>query len=162
MRIIDPTLVDDVWREMTAYPMGRVEAEAQAFLGQQPHVAAFAHAMTKEQESAVQQAAFGLCFLLFKILERSVGCPFPPLREERLTEAYRAIAESLEHAPPSSPADVLRTESEPGDPTLVGYILAVFYGGSDRSADDYDEGVRASLSLLLKTLTHAVDLGTVT
>ena len=160
MRPIDPTLVDEVWREMMAYPAGRVEAEAQAFLARQPHVAAFTRAMIKEQDPIVQKAAFGLCFLLFKILEQSLGQPFPVVREERIAQAYDATTAWLEHAPAASPARVLSATSDPGHPTLVTHILSVFYGDDSGSAD-YDEGVRASLLLLLRTLSDALDLGPV-
>src|SRR5438552_2206821 len=37
MRAIDRTLVDEVWRELTAYAPARVASEAQAFLDLQPH-----------------------------------------------------------------------------------------------------------------------------
>ena len=155
-----PTLVDEVWREMMSYPAGRVEAEAQAFLAGQPHVAAFARAMIKDQDPVVQKAAFGLCFLLFKILERSLGRPFPLVSAERIADAYDATTAWLEHSPGASPASVLGASSDPGHPTLVAHILSVFYGDDHRPAD-CDEGVRASLLLLLRTLSDALDVGPV-
>ena len=160
MRAIDSTLVDEVWREMMSYPVGRVEAEAQAFLARQPHVAAFAREMIKEQDPVVQKAAFGLCFLLFKILERSLGRPFPLVSAERIAEAYDATAAWLEHSPETSPASVLSATSDRGHPTLVAHLLSVFYG-DDSGPADYDEGVRASLLLLLRTLGDALDVGPV-
>jgi hypothetical protein len=160
VRPIDPTLVDEVWREMMSYPVGRVEAEAQAFLARQPHVAAFARAMMKEQDPVVQKAGFGLCFLLLKILEQSLGRPFPPVSEERIAEAYEATAAWMEQSPQASPASVLAASSDPGHPTLVAHLLSVFYG-DDGGHADYDEGVRASLLLLLRTLSDALDLGPV-
>jgi hypothetical protein len=160
VRPIDPTLVDEVWREMMSYPVGRIEAEAQAFLTSQPHVAAFAQAMIKEQEPVVQKAAFGLCFLLFKILEQSLGRPFPPVSEERIAAAYDATTAWMEQSPQASPASVLAASADPGHPTLVAHLLAVFYG-DDSGPADYDEGVKASLLLLLRTLSDALDLGAV-
>jgi hypothetical protein len=44
---------------MMAYRVGRIEAEAHAFLTSQPHVAAFAHLMIKEREPVVQNVAVG-------------------------------------------------------------------------------------------------------
>jgi len=159
VRPIDATLVDEVWREMMSYSVGRVEAEAQAFLSQQPRVAAFAQAMTKQQAPEVQKVAFGLCFLLFKILDKSVGRPFPAVSEDRIMEAYQATAAWLEQSPRAFAADVLATSSDPGHPTLVAHILTVFYG--DDGPAGYDEGVRARLLLLLRTLSDALDLGPV-
>jgi hypothetical protein len=153
-------LVDEVWRDMMSYPVGRVESEAQAFLARQPHVAAFAQAITKEQEPAVQKAAFGLCFLLFKILEKSLGRPFPPVSEERLVDAYQSTTAWLRRTEGTSPASVLSASVDPGHPTLVAHILSVFYGDAGGPAD-YDESVRATLTLLLRALSDALDVGTV-
>ncbi|HET6366667.1 MAG TPA: hypothetical protein VFG27_05540, partial [Pseudomonadales bacterium] len=75
---------------MTHYAPERVAGEAQAFLAQQPHVAAFSHAVTRGANETVQRAGLGLCFLLFKVLERSLGRPFPELAEARITDAYAA------------------------------------------------------------------------
>ena len=119
MRAIDQALVDEVWRETAAYPPGRVEAEAGAFLVQQPHVAAFAQAMTREQDPAVQQAALGLCFLLFKALERSLGQPFPLLAEARIVEAHGATSEWLSRVETTDASRVLSVADDPGHPTLV-------------------------------------------
>ena len=159
VRPIDPLLVDEVWRETIAYPPGRVEAEAQAFLAQQPHAAAFARVVTEGQDPAVQKAAFGLCFLLFKIIEQSLGRPFPPVSEERITAAYEATTAWLGRSPDPSAASLLSASVDPGHPTLVAHILSVFYG--DDGAADCDEDVRASLLLLLRTLSDALDLGQV-
>jgi hypothetical protein len=158
MRGIDQALVDEVWRETAAYPPDRVEAEAGSFLAQQPHVAAFAQAMTREQDAGVQKAALGLCFLLFKTLERSLGQPFPLLADARILEAYEATTEWLRGAEAADPATVLRAVDDPSHRTLVGYLLSVFYGGA---AAEYDERVRATLFLMLRTLSDALDLGEV-
>ena len=144
MRGIDRSLVDEVWRETTAYPPGRVDEEARAFLARQPHVAAFAHSITRGQDPVVQRAALGLCFLLFKIVERSLGRPFPQVAESRIHDAHRAAAEWL-----AGPAD---------HPTLPAYIISVFYG---EGAEACDEQVRAGLLLMLRTLTDALDVGRV-
>lgn len=157
MRPIDPALVDEVWRETIAYPPGRVEAEAQAFLAQQPHVAAFARTTTEGQDPTVQRAAFGLSFLLFKILERSLGQPFPTVNEGRLRVAYEMTAARLDRTPDERAAR-LHAGGTPDHPTLVAHVLAVFYGDAAGTAD-YDEGVRASLLLLLRTLSDALDVG---
>jgi hypothetical protein len=144
VRGIDRELVDEVWRETTAYPPGRVDEEARDFLARQPHVAAFAHAITRGQDPVVQRAALGLCFLLFKILERSFGRPFPPLAESRIHRAHRAATDG-----PADAAD---------RPTLSAHLIAVFYGDG---AEACDEQVRAGLRLMLRTLTDALDVGRV-
>lgn len=160
MRGIDRSLVDEAWRELVSYPPGRVEAEADAFIAQQPHVTLFAQTVTAGQDPAVQKAAFGLCFLLFKILERSLDRPFPMVAEARIQTAYEETRHWLEHADTADPVRVLERAADPAHPTLVTYILTVFYG-DDAAPGDYDEGVRADLFLLLRTLTGALDLGTV-
>ena len=88
MQAIDRALVDEVWREMTGYAPARIAGEAQVFLEQQPHAAAFSESVTSALDPAVQRAALGLAFLLFKILEASLGRPFPLLTEERVMAAY--------------------------------------------------------------------------
>ena len=158
MRGIDPELVDEVWREMTRYAPERVAAEAQAFLAQQPHVAAFSHAVTRGANEAVQRAALGLCFLLFKVLERSLGRPFPELAEARITDAYATTRAWLD-GQEADPGAVVRAMDEAAHPSLVTHVLATLYGGG--AAADYDDGVRASFALLLGTLTDALDLGAV-
>jgi len=158
VRPIDPALVEEVWREMIGQPPGRVEAEAQAFLAQQPHAATFARAATEGQDPAVQKAAFGLCFLLFKILERSLGRPFPTVSEERLRDAYAVTVARLDGGHDAVAARL--RAADPGHPTLVAHMLAVFYG-DDGGPTDYDENVRASLLLLLRTLSDALDVGPV-
>src|ERR1700752_2992477 len=95
VRSIDQTLVDEVWRETASYPPGRVAEEASDFLARQPHVTAFAQSITHEQDPSVQRAALGLCFLLFKVLERSLGHPFPLLSEARIQDAHHAVTEGL-------------------------------------------------------------------
>ena len=161
MRAIDQSLVDAVWREITAYPPGRAEDEARLFLEQQPHVAAFCQVVTKEFDAAVQKAALGLTFLLFKILESSLGAPFPPVAEHRICEAYEATTEWLDQWEGADPRMFLRTVHGGGEfphPNLVQYLLTVFYGGDPESLD-YDQEVKASLFLLLKTLSDALDIG---
>ena len=156
MRGIDQTLVDEVWRETASYPPGRIDEEARTFLARQPHVAAFAHSISHEQDASVQRAALGLCFLLFKILERSLGHPFPVLSESRIQDAHRAVTEWLEALEGPESDRVLETVSAPGHPTLPAYIIAVFYG---EGAEGCDERVRAGFALMLRTLTDALDVG---
>ncbi|MEX2223829.1 MAG: hypothetical protein WEG40_18725 [Candidatus Rokuibacteriota bacterium] len=158
MRGIDPALVDEVWRETTSYPPGRVDAEARDFLARQPHVAAFAHSVTREQDPSVQRAALGLCFLLFKIVDRSLGRPFPALAESRIHDAHQAATEWLETLEGEESERVIEAVSAPGHPTLPAYIISVFYG---KEAEDCDERVRAGFALMLRTLTDALDVGRV-
>lgn len=161
MRAIDSSLVDEVWREITTYPPGRAEEEAKAFLQRQPHVAAFCHTVTKEFDAAVQKAALGLAFLLFKILEASLGAPFPAVARERIVEAYEATTEWLEQWEGADPRIFLRSVQAGGEfphPNLIQYLLTVFYGGDEESAE-YDAEVKASLFLMLKTLSDALDIG---
>ena len=163
MRAIDQSLVDQVWREITTYPPGRQEDEARQFLERQPHVAAFCQVVTKEFDPPVQKAALGLVFLLFKILETSLGAPFPPVAQHRIQEAYEATAEWLEQWEGADPRIFLRSVQGGGEfphPNLVQYLLAVFYGGDPESVD-YDQEVKASLFLLLKTLSDTLDIGEV-
>jgi hypothetical protein len=150
--------VDEVWRETTSYPPGRIDEEARAFLARQPHVAAFAHAITREHDAAVQRAALGLCFLLFKILDRSLGHPFPLLAESRIQDAHRTVTEWVEGVDGGEAGRVLEAVGAPGHPTLAAYIVSVFYG---EAADGYDERVRAGFALMLRTLTDALDVGRV-
>jgi len=158
VRGIDRALVDEVWRETTSYPPGRIDEEARDFLARQPHVAAFVHAATAEQDETVQRAALGLCFLLFKILERSLGRPFPQLAESRLSAAREESREWLATFDGVPSDRALDVASAPGHSTLPAYILSVFYG---EGADTSDERVRAGLILMLRTLTDALDLGRV-
>jgi hypothetical protein len=158
VRGIDQTLVDEVWRETTSYPPGRIDEEARDFLARQPHVAAFAHSVTREQDVSVQRAALGLCFLLFKILDRSLGRPFPLLSESRIQEAHHAVTEWLDTMDGEESGRVLETVSAPGHPTLPAYIVSVFYG---EGAGGCDERVRAGFALMLRTLTDALDVGRV-
>jgi len=148
MRAIDRTLVDEVWRELTAYAPARVASEAQAFLDLQPHAAAF----------SVQKAALGLAFLLFKILEASLGRPFPELAEPRLLDAYAGTQAWLRQWEGAPPVEVLQALGQAEHASLAAYILEVFYAGG-AVPGEYDETVRASLYCLLKTLTDALDLG---
>jgi hypothetical protein len=160
MRAIDRTLVDEVWREMMAFAPARIADEAQAFLARQPHAAAFAQSVTRQFDPAVQKAGLGLAFLLFKILEASLGRPFPELAEARVLEAYAGTQAWLEQWEGAPPADVLLALDQAEHASLAAYILEVFYAGGG-APDDYDETVRASLYCLLKTLTEALDLGQV-
>ena len=161
MRAINQSLVDEVWREITAYPPGRAEEEAGAFLQRQPHVAAFCHSVTKELDESVQKAALGLAFLLFKILEASLGVPFPPVARERVMDAYQATTAWLEHWEGADPQLFLRSvlgSEESPHPNLIRYLLNVFYGG-DPGSVPYDAEVAARLFLMLKTLSDALDIG---
>lgn len=160
MRPIDRTLVDSVWRDMTTYAPARTAGEAQVFLELQPHAAAFSQAVTSRLDPAVQKAALGLAFLLFKVLEASLGRPFPPLLEERIMAAYTETQAWLGEHDGAAPAKVLEALAHGEHPSLPGYILSVFYEG-DMAAGNYDDTVRASLFCLLKTLTDALDLGRV-
>ena len=156
MRGIDQALVDEVWRETTSYPPGRIDEEARDFLARQPHVAAFAHALTRERDPAVQRAALGLCFLLFKVLERSLGRPFPLLAESRLRAAHDAASEWLAALEAEESERVVEAAGPAGHPTLAAYIISVFYR---EGAEGCDERVRAGVVLMLRTLTDALDLG---
>ncbi|MBI4562153.1 MAG: hypothetical protein HY724_08905 [Candidatus Rokubacteria bacterium] len=161
MRAIDESLVDEVWREMTVYQAGRAEEEARAFLQRQPHVAAFCHAVTKGFDESVQKAALGLAFLLFKILEASLGTPFPSVARERVMEAYQATTEWLLHQEGADPRLFLRSVEGGGELShrnLLQYLLTVFYVGDADNAV-YDAEVKASLFLMLKTLSDALDMG---
>jgi hypothetical protein len=152
--------VDTVWRDMTAYAPARVASEARVFLDLQPHAAAFSQAVTNRLDPAVQKAALGLAFLLFKVLEASLGRPFPLLAEERIVAAYADTQAWLGEHDGAAPAKVLEALDHGEHPSLPGYILSVFYAG-DMAAGNYDDTVRASLFCLLKTLTDALDLGRV-
>ena len=161
MRAIDRALVDEVWRDMTAYAPARIAGEAQIFLEAQPHAAAFSQSVTSGFDPAVQKAALGLVFLLFKVLEASLGRPFPLLAEERVMGAYEETRAWLaEHEGGTGPAELLVALEHGEHPSLPAYILSLFYAGG-LAPGDYDETVRASLFCLLKTLTDALDLGRV-
>jgi len=157
VRAIDRTLVDEVWRDLTAYAPARVASEAQAFLDLQPHAAAFSQSVTRGLDPTVQKAALGLGFLLFKVLEASLGRPFPPLAEDRILEAYALTQAWLAEHDGTAPAQLLEALEHGEHPSLPGYILSVFYEGAAAAAD-YDDTVRASLFCLLKTPTDALDL----
>ena len=160
MRAIDRTLVNEVWSGMTTYAPARIASEVQRFLEGQPHAAAFSRAVAGGVGPAVQKAALGLAFLLFKVLEASLGRPFPLLAEERILAAYAGTQAWLGERGGAAPAALLE-ELERGDQSsLPVYILSVFYEGG-APAGDYDDTVRASLFCLLKTLTDALDLGRV-
>jgi hypothetical protein len=118
--------------------------------------------VTEGQDPAVQRAAFGLAFLLVKIVEESLGHPFPPVAEARIAGAYEATRRWLAADAAADPAALLERAVEPTHPSLIPYVLSVFYGEADGAApSEYDEGVRASLALLLRTLSAALDLGAV-
>jgi hypothetical protein len=152
--------VDEVWRGMTAYAPARVASEAQLFLELQPHAAAFSQGVAGAFDPAVQKAALGLAFLLFKVLEASLGRPFPLLAEERILAAYAETQVWLAERDGVAPAQLLEALEHGEHPSLPVYILSVFYEG-EAAAADYDATVRASLFCLLKTLTDALDLGRV-
>jgi hypothetical protein len=156
VRGIDQALVDEVWRETASYPPGRIDEEARDFLTRQPHVAAFAHSVTRGQDPVVQRAALGLCFLLFKVLDKSLGRPFPLLSDSRIQRAHRAATEWLEGLGGEESGRLLDAVSAPGHPTLPAYIVSVFYGDG---AEACDERVRAGFALMLRTLTDALDVG---
>jgi len=158
VRGIDQALVSEVWREITSYPPGRIDEEARDFLARQPEVAAFAHTVTAEQDPVVQRAGLGLCFLLFKILERSLGHPFPRLEESRLRAAHDASTEWLAGLEGDDSARIVAAAGAPGHPTLAAHLVTVFYG---EGAEGCDERVRAGFLLMLRTLTDALDLGPV-
>jgi hypothetical protein len=157
VRAIDRALVDDVWRDMTGYAPARVASEAQVFLELQPHAAALSQSVTRGFDPTVQKAALGLGFLLFKVLEASLGRPFPQLAEDRILEAYALTQAWLAEHDGTAPAQLLEALEHGEHPSLPGYILSVFYEGAAAAAD-YDDTVRASLFCLLKTLTDALDL----
>lgn len=158
MRTIDRRLVDDVWAALGAYGPARTADEARSFLARQPHVAAFTHAMIQGQDEAVQRAGLGLAFLLFKVVEVSLGRPFPEVTEGRLvaahTDAHAAVAAL---GAPDAEA-VLRAMDGAAGGGLVSHVLGAFYGDA---AAGYDDGVRANLALLLGALARALDLGAV-
>jgi hypothetical protein len=160
VRAIDRALVDEVWRDMTGYAPARIASEAQVFLEFQPHAAAFSQSVTSGFDPAVQKAALGLAFLLFKVLEASLGRPFPLLAEERVMAAYAETQAWLAEHDGTGPAELLEALAHGEHPSLPAYILSVFYQGGI-APGDCDETVRASLFCLLKTLTDALDLGRV-
>jgi hypothetical protein len=160
VRPIDRTLVDEVWRGMTAYAPARVASEAHRFLELQPHAAAFSQSVSSGFDPAVQKAALGLAFLLFKVLEASLDRPFPLLAEERILAAYAGTQAWLGEHEGVAPAQLLEALERGEHPSLPAYILSVFYEGG-AAAGECDDTVRASLFCLLKTLTDALDLGRV-
>ena len=163
MRAIDQALVDEIWRETATYEAERAKAEAKLFLTRQPHVAEIWQELTKEFDTEAQQAALGLAFLLFKIVEASLGVPFPTIARERIIRAYEATTEWLEQWDGAEPRIFLRSVQGGGEfphPNLIQYLLTVFYGEDPESAA-YDEEVKANLFLLLKTLTDTLDIGEV-
>jgi hypothetical protein len=160
MRAVDRALVDEVWSELTGYDAARTADEAREFLARQPHVAGFSHAVTQGQDEAVQRAALGLCFLLFKVLEASLGRPFPEVTEARIVAAHTEARAAIGELGAPDGETVLRAMDAVAGAGLVGHILASFYGG-DGAGARYDDGVRANLALLLGTLAGALDLGRV-
>jgi hypothetical protein len=163
MRAIDQALVDEVWWEVTTYEGERATAEARVFLERQPYVGEICRQLMKEFDPEAQRAAMGLTFLLFKIVETSLGAPFPTISRERLIQAYEAITEWLEQWEGADPRFFLRSVQGGGDfphPNLIQYLLTVFYGGDPESAE-YDDEVKASLFLLLKTVADALDIAPV-
>jgi len=163
MNAISQKLVDDVWQEMIGYPPEKAEDEARRFLERQPHVAELCQSAIKEFDDSARKAALGLTFLLFKILETSLGAPFPTVARQRIAGAYAATTEWMERWEGADPRIFLRSV-EAGEefpqPNLIQYLLTVFYGG-DPESEEYDDEVRATLFLLLKTLSDALDIGPV-
>jgi hypothetical protein len=158
---IDRTLVDEVWRGMTAYAPARVASEAHRFLELQPHAAAFSQSVISSGfDPAVQKVALGLAFLLFKVLEASLDRSFPLLAEERILAAYAGTQAWLGERDGAALTELLKALERGEHSSLPAYILSVFYEGG-APAGDYDDTVRASLFCLLKTLTDALDLGRV-
>jgi hypothetical protein len=155
MRTIDRALVEEVWRDIIAYPPDRVEAEARAFLQRQPHVATFARTVMQGFDEAVQGAAIGLAFLVVKIAEASREEPLASLSEEHLLRASQASGERHAEGWGFDAAAGGAGDAHLG---LARHIMAVFYGG-DPNAGGYDDGVKATLAGLLTTLTEALDLG---
>lgn len=92
-------------------------------------MAALSGVLTKEFEEPAQQAAFDLAFLLFKILERSLGRSFPVLSEERIQSAYEHNVAWL-GGTEASAQSLLDTLDEGAQPSLTSYIMSVFYGGA--------------------------------
>lgn len=158
MRAIDTSLVDEVWREIIAYPPAQAEDEARVFLERQPHVTAFCQRVTREFDVAVQKAALGLTFLLFKIFEASIGARFPPVAHQRIQTAYEATTEWLAPWERADPRSFLEGQGEFPRRNLIRHVLSVFYGG-DANQTEYDQEVKASLFLLLKTVADALDMG---
>jgi hypothetical protein len=157
VRPIDRGLVDEVWGEVLEYHPARLQMEAAAFLDQQPHVGAFTTMVGREFDDTVQRTAFGLAFLLFKVLERSRDRSFPVLAEEPINAAYEANVDWLAALEGGEAALMEAAEAGP-EPNPLAYILSVFYEG-DGDPGGYDIRVRANLYLMLKTLTEAVDGG---
>ena len=128
MRGIDQTLVDEVWRETASIrPGGSTRKRATSWPDSHTWPPS-PHSVTREQDASVQRAALGLCFLLFKVLDRSLGRPFPLLSESRIQDAHQAVTEWLDTLDGPESDRVLETVGAPGHPTLPAYIIAVFYG----------------------------------
>jgi len=75
--------------------------------------------------------------------------------------APEATTEWLELWEGADPRIFLRSVQGGGEfpqPNLIQYLLTIFYGGDPESVD-YDQEVKASLFVLLKTLSDAVDVG---
>ena len=154
---MDRGLVDEVWGEVLEYHPARLQMEAAAFLDQQPHVGAFTSLVGRDFDDTVPRTAFGLAFLLFKILERSRGRSLPVLGEEPINVAYETNVDWLA-AMDGGEAALMETVESGADLNPLGYILSVFYEG-DGDPGGYDIRVRANLYLMLKTLTEALDAG---
>ena len=157
MRPIDRGLVDEVWGEILEYHPARLQMEAAAFLDQQPHVGAFTNLVGRDFDDTVPRTAFGLAFLLFKILERGRGQALPILEEDPINVAYETNVDWLAALDGGEAALMEAVESKP-DRHPLGYVLSVFYEG-DGDPGGYDIRVRANLYLMLKTLAEALDAG---
>lgn len=155
---IDPSLVHEVWRTLTEYDPIQAEREAKAFIGNQPHVAAFLRDMTRELDQDVQKAALGLVFLLFKVVEAHRGTRPGPLSIDRVHQAYEstvAWVERWDGAEERFFQRGLETSGEFPTPHVVQYILDTFYGG-DSGPEEYDSEVKGALFLILMTLADAL------
>jgi hypothetical protein len=82
---------------------------------------------------------------------------------ECIVGAYEATTERLAEWEGADPRFFLRSVEGGGEfphPNLIQHLLTVFYGGDPESAE-YDDEVKASLFLLLRTVTDALDIGAV-
>lgn len=157
---IDQSLVDEVWRALNDYDQVQAQGEARAFIRNQPHVAAFLRELTEEFDQEVQKAALGLVFLLFKVVEAHRGTPPGPISRERIQGAYDAATTWMERWDGATERLFIRGLGTSGEfpvPHLVQYVLQTFYAG-DSGAHEYDQEVRGSLFLILKTVADALSL----
>ena len=157
---IDGSLVEEVWRSLNDYDPVQAQDEAKAFLRNQPHVAAFLRDVTEEFDQEVQKAAFGLVFLLFKVVEAHRGAPAAAISRERISAARDAAVEWIERWDGAAEKLFLRgleTSTEFPVPHLVQYILGTFYAG-DSGTHEYDREVKGDLFIILKSIADALIL----